>query len=132
MQELVLRELKIYIQDTTTPSRKNLRSLLRKPFKTSTGTARLSAGFIDIYSKRDPNPLEECSEYYLDDIKFMKKAIKIHPSSIKYASKKIRQNKSIAKLMLKENKKLAQKYIYKNTLKEIIKIKTTKKKSKIK
>lgn len=119
MQELVLKELKIYIQDTTSDSRQNLRSMLRKPFKTSTGSARLSNNFIGIYSKRDTNPLEECSEYYLDDIKFIKKAIKIHPSSIKYASKRLRQDKVIAKLMLKEDKKLAKKYIFKKTLKEI-------------
>ena len=57
MQELVLKELKIYIQDTTSDSRQNLRSMLRKPFKTSTGSARLSNNFIGIYSKRDANPL---------------------------------------------------------------------------
>ena len=39
--------------------------------------------------------------------------IKIDPNSIKYASKKLRQNDQIAKLILKKDKKLANKYIFK-------------------
>ena len=50
---------------------------------------------------------------------FIKKAIKIDPNSIKYASKKLRQNVQIAKLVLKKDKKLANKYIFKKTLSEI-------------
>ena len=60
------------------------------------------------------------SEYYLDDKDFIKKAISIDPNSIKYASKRLRQDKTIAKLILKKDKKLANKYIFKKTLKEIL------------
>ena len=61
----------------------------------------------------------ECSEIYLDDKEFMSKAIRIDPNSIKFASKKLRQNKSIAKIILKKDKKLAKKFIFKKVLSEI-------------
>ena len=79
----------------------------------------LSKQFVNIYSKRDPHPLSECSEYYLDDKEFIKKAINIDPNSIKFASRNLRQDKTVAKLILKKNKKLAKKFIFKKTLKEI-------------
>jgi len=63
--------------------------------------------------------LSECSEIYLDDKEFMSKAIRIDPNSIKFASKKLRQNKSIAKIILKKDKKLAKKFIFKKVLSEI-------------
>ena len=77
-------------------------------------------GFADhFYSKKSKHPLSECSEYYLDDKDFITKAIKLDPNSIKFASKTIRQDKQIAKLILKKDKKLANKYIFKKTLLEI-------------
>jgi len=77
-------------------------------------------GFADhFYSKKSKHPLSECSEYYLDDKDFITKAIKLDPNSIKFASKTLRQDKQIAKLILKKDKKLANKYIFKKTLLEI-------------
>jgi hypothetical protein len=77
-------------------------------------------GFADhFYSKKSKHPLSECSEYYLDDMDFIIKAIKIDPISIKFASKRLRQDTKIAKIVLKKDKKLANKYIFKKTLSEI-------------
>jgi len=55
----------------------------------------------------------------LDDKDFIKKAINIDSNSIKFASSRLRQDKTIAKLIIKKDKKLAKKYIFKKTLKEI-------------
>ena len=111
MMDLVLNELKFYGKETNSKSLQGVRQYARK--------LGLSSQFINIYSKRDSHPLSECSEYYLDDKDFIKKAINIDPNSIKFASSRLRQDKTIAKLIIKKDKKLAKKYIYKKTLKEI-------------
>ena len=111
MMELVLNELKVYAKETNSKSLQGVRRHGRK--------LGLSSQFINIYSKRDSHPLSECSEYYLDDKDFIKKAINIDPNSIKFASSRLRQDKTIAKLINKKDKKLAKKYIFKKTLKEI-------------
>ena len=111
MKELVLNELKVYAKEVNNKGMQGVRRHARK--------LGLSKQFINIYSKKDAHPLSECSEYYLDDKEFIKKAINIDPNSIKFASRNLRQDKTIAKLMLKKNKKLAEKYIFKKTLNEI-------------
>ena len=111
MMKLVLNELKVYTKEINSKSLQGVRQHGRK--------LGLSSQFINIYSKRDSHPLSECSEYYLDDKDFIKKAINIDPNSIKFASSRLRQDKIIAKLILKKDKKLAKKYIFKKTLKEI-------------
>ena len=112
MKELVLNELKVYAKEVNNKGMQGVRRHARK--------LGLSKQFISIYSKKDAHPLSECSEYYLDDKEFIKKAINIDPNSIKFASKRLRQDKTIAKLTLKKDKKLADKYIFKKTLKEIL------------
>ena len=111
MMKLVLNELKVYTKETNSKSLQGVRQHGRK--------LGLSSQFINIYSKRDSHPLSECSEYYLDDKDFIKKAINIDPNSIKFASSRLRQDKTIAKLIIKKDKKLAKKYIFKKILKEI-------------
>ena len=111
MKELVLNELKVYAKEVNNKGMQGVRRHARK--------LGLSKQFISIYSKKDAHPLSECSEYYLDDKEFIKKAINIDPNSIKFASKRLRQDKTIAKLILKKDKKLANKFIFKKTLKEI-------------
>ncbi len=111
MQELVLKELKVYAKEVNSNEMQGVIKHGRK--------LGLSKQFINIYSKRDPHPLSECSEYYLDDKEFIKKAINIDPNSIKFASRNLRQDKTIAKLILKKDKKLANKYIFKKILDEI-------------
>ena len=111
MKELVLNELKVYTKEVNSKSIQGTRSHMKK---------KGLHGFADhFYSKKSKHPLSECSEYYLDDIDFIKKTIKIDPNSIKFASSRLRQDKIIAKLIMKKDKKLAKKYIYKKTLKEI-------------
>ena len=111
MQELVLKELKVYAKEVNSNEMQGVRQHGRK--------LGLSKQFINIYSKRDPHPLSECSEYYLDDKEFIKKAINIDPNSIKFASRNLRQDKTIAKLILKKDKNLAKRYIFKKILDEI-------------
>ena len=111
MKELVLSEVKVYAREI---GDKGLQGVRRHYLRLG-----LSKQFANTYSRRDSHPLSECSELYLDDKEFMSKAIRIDPNSIKFASKKLRQNKSIAKIILKKDKKLAKKFIYKKVLKEI-------------
>ena len=111
MKELVLNELKVYAKEVNNKGMQGVRRHARK--------LGLSKQFISIYSKKDAHPLSECSEYYLDDKEFIKKAINIDPNSIKFASRNLRQDKTIAKLILKKDKKLAEKYIFKKTLNAI-------------
>ena len=108
MQELVLQELKLYFKEINSKYEQKIRKMIKG-----------KGLYIDTYYKKKQNPLIECSENYLDDKDFIKKAIKIDPNSIKYASRRLRQDKTIAKVILKKNKKLAEKYIFKKTLKEI-------------
>ena len=111
MKNYVLKELKIYFDEINSKTKQDLRKyMLRLGLR---GIAQHT------YSKKKENPLLECSEYYLDDINFIKKAIEIDVSSIKFASKRLRQDKTIAKLVLKKDKKLANRFIFKKTLKEI-------------
>ena len=111
MKNYVLKELKIYFDEVNSKTEQDLRKyMLRLGLR----------GYAEqTYSKKKENPLLECSEYYLDDKDFIKKAIEIDVSSIKFASKRLRQDKTIAKLVLKKDKKLANKFIFKKTLKEI-------------
>jgi len=111
MKNLVLNELKVYAKEVNSKSIQGARSHMKK---------KGLHGFADhFYSKKSKHPLSECSEYYLDDMDFIKKAIKIDPISIKFASKRLRQDTKIAKLVLKKDEKLANKYIFKKTLSEI-------------
>jgi len=111
VKELVLNELKVYAKEVNSKSIQGVRSHMKK---------KGLQGFADhFYSKKSKHPLSECSEYYLDDLDFIKKTIKIDPNSIKFASRRLRQDKIIAKLIMKKDKKLAKKYIYKKILKEI-------------
>ena len=111
MKDLVLNELKVYAKEINSKSIQGARSHMKK---------KGLHGFADhFYSKKSKHPLSECSEYYLDDMDFIKKAIKIDPISIKFASKRLRQDTKIAKLVLKKDEKLANKYIFKKTLSEI-------------
>ena len=111
MKELVLNELKVYAKEVNSKSIQGVRSHYKK--------LGLHGFADDFYSKKTTHPLSECSEYYLDNKEFITKAIKIDPNSIKFASSKLRQDKQIAKLILKKDKKLAKKFIYKKVLKEI-------------
>ena len=111
MQELVLKELKVYVKEINNKGLQGVKQYGRR--------LGLSTDFLNIYSKRDLHPLSECSDNYLDDKEFIKKAINIDPNSIKFISRRLRKDKTIAKLILKKNKKLAEKYIFKKTLKEI-------------
>ena len=111
MKELVLNELKVYAKEVNSKSTQGVRSHMKK-----LGLH----GFADnFYSKKSKHPLSECSEYYLEDKDFITKAIKLDPNSIKFASKLLRQDKQIAKLVLKIDKKLAAKYIFKKILSDI-------------
>ena len=77
MKDLVLNELKVYAKEVNSKSIQGVRSHMTK---------KGLHGFADhFYSKKSIHPLSECSEYYLDDLDFIKKAIKIDPNSIKYA-----------------------------------------------
>ena len=69
MKELVLNELKVYAKEVNNKGMQGVRRHARK--------LGLSKQFINIYSKKDAHPLSECSEYYLDDKEFIKKAINI-------------------------------------------------------
>lgn len=111
MKDLVLNELKVYTKEVNSRSTQGVRSHMKK--------LGLHGFADDFYSKKSKHPLSECSEYYLDDKDFITKAIKLDPNSIKFASKTLRQDKQIAKLILKKDKKLANKYIFKKTLLEI-------------
>jgi len=112
MKNLVLNELKVYAKEVNSKSIQGARSHMKK---------KGLHGFADhFYSKKSNHPLSECSEYYLDDLDFIKKAIKIDPISIKFASKRLRQDTKIAKIVLKKDKKIAKKYIFKKLLKEIL------------
>jgi len=111
VKELVLNELKIYAKELNSKSEQDARKHMVK--------LGLHGMASHIYSKKRQNPLLECSEYYLDDLEFVKKAIMIDPNSIKFASRRLRQDKKIAKLIFKKDKKLANKYIFKKTLSEI-------------
>ena len=111
MKDLVLNELKVYAKEINSKSIQGARSHMKK---------KGLHGFADhFYSKKSKHPLSECSEYYLDDLDFIKKAIRIDPNSIKFASRRLRQDKIIAKLIMKKDKKLAKRNIYKKILKEI-------------
>ena len=112
VKDLVLNELKVYAKEVNSKSIQGARSHMKK---------KGLHGFADhFYSKKSKHPLSECSEYYLDDLEFIKKAIMIDPNSIKFASKRLRQDKKIARLVYKKDKKLAKKYIFKKTLSEIL------------
>ena len=108
MKELVLKELKVYAKEINSKYEQKIRKMIKR-----------KGLYIDTYYKKKQNPLLECSENYLDDKEFIKKAINIDPNSIKFASSRLRQDKTIAKLILKKDKKLANKFIFKKTLKEI-------------
>ena len=69
MKDLVLNELKVYAKEVNSKSIQGVRSHMTK---------KGLHGFADhFYSKKSKHPLSECSEYYLDDLDFIKKAIKI-------------------------------------------------------
>jgi len=105
MKKLFLGEIKAYIKDI-------------KKRKLAKGMGIHVTPFWGLYSSRHAHPLSECSEAYLDDKEFMSKAIKIDPNSIQFASKRLRQDKTIARLIFKKDKKLAKRFIYKKTLNE--------------
>ena len=95
MQELVLNELKVYAKEVNSKAMQGVRQHGRK--------LGLSKQFVNIYSKRDPHPLSECSEYYLDDKEFIKKA----PSEVVNKFKnKVEEKKKLKNKILNEIKSL--------------------------
>jgi hypothetical protein len=109
LQKNILFEIKKYLDDIT-----NYQSARKYAVKKG-----LSKNFIDIYSKKDPHPITECSEYYLDDKEFILEAIKIDPECVKYASKRLKEDSDIIKVVIKKNLKIAKKYISKEILKKL-------------
>ena len=63
MQELVLQELKLYFKEINSKYEQKIRKMIKG-----------KGLFIDTYYKKKQNPLIECSENYLDDKDFIKKA----------------------------------------------------------
>ena len=108
MKDLVLGAIKSYAEDL------RIRKIARKE------GVRDFRYWLGVSGPRDPHPLSECTDAYLEDLEFMSKAVKIDSNSIKFAPKKLRQNKSFAKIILKIDEKLAKKFIFKKTLNELI------------
>lgn len=108
LQKNILFEIKKYLDDTT-----NNQSARKYAVKKG-----LSKNFIDIYSKKDPHPITECSEYYLDDKEFILEAVKIEPECLKYASKRLKEDLDIIKVVFKKKPSIAKKYISKEILKK--------------
>ena len=74
MKDLVLNELKVYAKEVNSKSIQGVRSHMTK---------KGLHGFADhFYSKKSKHPLSECSEYYLDDLDFIKKAGKVYNRSV--------------------------------------------------
>lgn len=108
LKKNILREIKIYLDDTTN-KQSMLKMMLKKGF---------SKDFINIYSKKDPHPITECSEYYLDDKEFILEAVKIDPECLKYASKRLKEDLDIIKAVFKKRPSIVKKYISKEILKK--------------
>lgn len=107
----ILFDIKQYVDDINdTDSQILRRRLVKKGF---------SKDFIDIYSKKDPHPITECSEYYLDDKEFILEAVKIDPECLKYASKRLKEDLDIIKVVFKKKPSIAKKYISKEILKQL-------------
>ncbi len=108
LKKNILREIKIYLDDTTN-KQSMLKMMLKKGF---------SKDFINIYSKKDPHPITECSEYYLDDKEFILEAVKIDPECLKYVSKRLKEDLDIIKVVFKKRPSIVKKYISKEILKK--------------
>ena len=108
LQKNILFEIKKYLDDIT-----NNQSARKYAIKKG-----LSKNFIDIYSKKDPHPITECSEYYLDDKEFILEAVKIDPECLKYASKRLKEDLDIIKVVFKKRPSIAKKQISKEILKQ--------------
>jgi hypothetical protein len=108
LQKNILFEIKKYLDDIT-----NNQSARKYAVKKG-----LSKNFIDIYSKKDPHPITECSEYYLDDKEFILEAVKIDPECLKYASKRLKEDLDIIKVVFKKRPSIAKKQISKEILKQ--------------
>lgn len=109
LQKNILFEIKKYLDDTT-----NNQSARKYAVKKG-----LSKNFIDIYSKKDPHPITECSEYYLDDKEFILEAVKIEPECLKYASKRLKEDLDIIKVVFKKNLQLLKNIFLKKFLKSL-------------
>jgi hypothetical protein len=109
LQKNILFEIKKYLDDIT-----NNQSVRKYAIKKG-----LSKTFIDIYSKKDPHPITECSEYYLDDKEFILEAVKIDPECLKYASKRLKEDLDIIKVVFKKRPSIAKKYISNEILKKL-------------
>jgi hypothetical protein len=106
----ILFDIKQYADDISD-------NVYKQPARRMLSKKGFSKDFIDIYSKKDPHPITECSEYYLDDKEFILEAVKIDPECIKYVSKRLKEDPDIIKIVIKKNLKIAKKYIPKQFLK---------------
>jgi len=112
LQKNILFEIKKYVDDIND-------NVYKQPARRMGLKKGFSEDFIDIYSKKDLHPITECSEYYLDDKEFILEAIKIDPECVKYASKRLKEDSDIIKVVIKKNLKIAKKYISKEILKKL-------------
>jgi len=112
LKKNILLDIKKYVDDINDTEYKQIarRRLVKKGF---------SKDFIDIYSKKDPHPITECSEYYLDDKEFILEAVKIDPECLKYASKRLKEDLDIIKAVIKKRPSIAKKYISNEILKKL-------------
>ena len=108
LKKNILFEIKKYVDDINH----------KQPLRRYSLKLGLSKGFIDIYSKKDPHPISECSEYYLDDKEFILEAVKIDPECLKYASKRLKEDLDIIKVVFKKRPSIAKKQISKEILKQ--------------
>ncbi len=111
LKKNILFDIKKYVDDINDTDYKQIarRRLVKKGF---------SKDFIDIYNKKDPHPITECSEYYLDDKEFILEAVKIDPECLKYASKRLKEDLDIIKVVFKKRPSIVKKYISKEILKK--------------
>jgi hypothetical protein len=108
LKKNILFEIKKYLDDIT--NNQSARKMASKK--------GFSKDFINIYSKKDPHPITECSEYYLDDKEFILEAVKIDPECLKYASKRLKEDLDIIKVVFKKKPLIAKKHISKEILKK--------------
>jgi hypothetical protein len=112
LKKNILFDIKQYVDDIND-------NVYKQPFKRQQLKKGWTEDWIGIYSKKDPHPITECSEYYLDDKEFILEAVKIDPECIKYASKRLKEDSDIIKVVIKKNLKIAKKYISKEILKKL-------------
>ena len=107
----ILFDIKQYVDDIKD-------NVYKQPARRMALKKGFSEDFIGIYSKKDPHPITECSEYYLDDKEFILEAVKIDPECLKYASKRLKEDLDIIKVVFKKRPSIAKKHISKEILKQ--------------